>query len=137
MRHLVKGKKLGRVASHRKSTLRSLAIALIEEHRIKTTVAKAKALRPYVEPLITLAKIDSSNNRRKAFSELNNKGAVSKLFNEVAVKAKNRPGGYTRVIKIGNRLGDGAETALIELVDYNDIQPENNSTKSGTRRSGS
>jgi large subunit ribosomal protein L17 len=137
MRHLVKGKKLGRVASHRKATLRSLAIALIEEHRIKTTVAKAKALRPYVEPLITLAKIDSSNNRRKAFSELNNKDAVTKLFDEVAVKAKNRPGGYTRIIKIGNRLGDGAETALIELVDYNDIQPENSSSKSGTRRSGS
>jgi large subunit ribosomal protein L17 len=137
MRHLVKGKKLGRSAPHRKATLRSLAIALIEEHRIKTTVAKAKALRPYVEPLITLGKDDTRNNRRKAFYKLNNKKAVSLLFDEVGEKAKDRPGGYTRIIKIGKRLGDGAETALMELVDYNDIKPERRSSKSGTRRSGS
>jgi large subunit ribosomal protein L17 len=137
MRHLVKGKKLGRSASHRKATLRSLAIALIEEHKIKTTVAKAKALRPYVEPLITLAKNDTMNNRRKAFSELSNKMAVSLLFDEIAEKVKNRPGGYTRIVKMGSRRGDGAETALIELVDYNDIKPESRSSKSGTRRSGS
>jgi len=137
MRHLVKGKKLGRKPSHRKGLLKSLAIALIKEHRIKTTVAKAKALRPYIEPMITRAKKDTSHNRRTVFSKLNNKEAVTKLFKEVAVKAKDRPGGYTRVIKIGSRQGDGAEMALIELVDYNDIKPENKRSTSGTRRSGS
>src|SRR5699024_4738440 len=137
MRHLVKGKKLGRSASHRKATLRSLSVALIKEHRIKTTLAKAKALRPFVEPLITKAKEDSQHNRRKVFSQLNNKEAVSLLFDEVAEKAKDRPGGYTRVMKIGRREGDGAKTALIELVDYNDIKPEGRSSQSGTRRSGS
>jgi len=137
MRHLVKGKKLGRSASHRKATLRSLSVALIKEHRIKTTLAKAKALRPFVEPLITKAKEDTQHNRRKVFSRLNNKEAVSLLFDEVAEKAKDRPGGYTRVVKIGRRDGDGAKTALIELVDYNDIKPEGQSSKSGTRRSGS
>ncbi|HYW35111.1 MAG TPA: 50S ribosomal protein L17 [Balneolaceae bacterium] len=137
MRHLVKGKKLGRNASHRKSLLQSLSIALIKEHRIKTTVTKAKALRPFVEPLITKAKEDTSHNRRKVFSKLNNKKAVTHLFDEVAVKAKDRPGGYTRVVRIGKRQGDGAEMAVIELVDYNDIKPEDKRSKSGTRRSGS
>lgn len=137
MRHLVKGKKLGRLSSHRKATLRSLAISLIQEHRIKTTVAKAKALRPFVEPLITRAKTDSTHNRRKVFSELHNKQAVRLLFDEIAEKVYDRPGGYTRIVKMGNRLGDGAETALIELVDYNDIKPESSSSKSRTRRSGS
>lgn len=136
MRHLVKGKKLGRTASHRKATLQSLSSALIKEHRITTTLAKAKALRPFVEPLITRAKEDTSHNRREVFSELNDKEAVSMLFEEVAVKAKERPGGYTRIIKMGNRAGDGAETAVIELVDYNDIKPEQNGSTSGTRRSG-
>lgn len=136
MRHLVKGKKLGRTASHRKATLQSLSSALIKEHRITTTLAKAKALRPFVEPLITRAKEDTSHNRRKVFSELNDKEAVSSLFEEVAVKAKDRPGGYTRIIKMGTRSGDGAEMAVIELVDYNDIKPEQSTSKSGTRRSG-
>jgi large subunit ribosomal protein L17 len=136
MRHLVKGKKLNRTASHRKATLQALSVALIKEHRIKTTIAKAKALRPFVEPIITRAKEDTSHNRRKVFSKLNEKKAVTLLFDEVAVKAKNRPGGYTRIIQIGNRPGDGAEMAVIELVDYNDIQPEDKKSKSRTRRSG-
>src|SRR5699024_11440158 len=104
--------------------------------RIKTTLAKAKALRPFIEPLITRAKEDSSHNRRQVFSALSNKQAVTSLFEEVAVKAKDRKGGYTRIIKIGQRPGDGAETAVIELVDYNDIKPENKKKKSRTRRSG-
>lgn len=137
MRHLVKGKKIGRTASHRKATLQSLSTALIKEHRIVTTLAKAKALRPFVEPIITRAKEDTSHNRRKVFSKLNNKKAISLLFDEVAVKAKNRPGGYTRIIKMGTRQGDGAEMAVIELVDYNDIKPESKKSKSRTRRSGS
>jgi large subunit ribosomal protein L17 len=136
MRHLVKGKKLNRTASHRKATYQSLSTALIKEHRIKTTVAKAKGLRPFIEPIITRAKEDTSHNRRKVFSKLNNKEAVTLLFDEVAVKAKNRPGGYTRIIKMGTRPGDGAEMAMIELVDYNDIKPENKKSKSRTRRSG-
>lgn len=136
MRHLVKGKKLNRTASHRKATLQSLSSALIREHRIVTTIAKAKAMRPFVEPIITRAKEDTSHNRRKIFSKLNDKEAVSLLFEEVAVKSKNRPGGYVRIIKMGTRPGDGAEMAVVELVDYNDIKPENNKTKSRTRRSG-
>jgi large subunit ribosomal protein L17 len=138
MRHLVKGKKLQRSASHRKALLRSLAISLIKEHRITTTVAKAKALRPFIEPLITRAKEDTSHNRRTVFSKLNNKKAVTLLFDEVGVKAEDRPGGYTRIIKLGSREGDGAEMAVMELVDYNDIKPEGKSTKTRrTRRSGS
>lgn len=136
MRHLVKGKKLNRTASHRKATLQSLSVALIKEHRIKTTVAKAKALRPFVEPIITRAKEDTSHNRRKVFSKLNDKKAVTMIFEDVAVKAKNRPGGYTRIIKMGKRPGDGAEMAVMELVDYNDIKPENKKKTSRTRRSG-
>ncbi len=136
MRHKVKGKKLSRTASHRKATLQALSVALIKEHRIKTTTAKAKALRPFVEPIITRAKEDTSHNRRKVFSKLNDKKAVTLLFDEVAVKAKNRPGGYTRIIQIGNRPGDGAEIAVMELVDYNDIKPENKKSETRTRRSG-
>lgn len=135
MRHLVKGKKIGRTSSHRKATLQALSVALIKEHRIKTTLAKAKALRPFVEPLITRAKEDTSHNRRQVFSDLKDKEAVSQLFEEVAVKAKNRPGGYTRIIKMGSRQGDGAEMAVMELVDYNDIKPEDKQSKSRTRRS--
>lgn len=137
MRHLVKGRKLGRTPSHRKATLSSLSVALIKEHRIVTTEAKAKELRTYVEPLITKAKEDSTHNRRQVFSKLNNKAAVSHLFDEVAQKAMDRPGGYTRVIKIGNRPGDGAKMAVIELVDYNDIKPEDSQKRKRTRRAGS
>ena len=136
MRHLVKGRKLGRTPSHRKATLNSLSVALIKEHRIVTTEAKAKELRPYVEPLITKAKEDTTHNRRQVFSKLKNKEVVSHLFDEVAKKAMDRPGGYTRVIKIGNRSGDGAKMAVIELVDYNDIKPEDSKKKKKTRRAG-
>lgn len=136
MRHLVKGRKLGRTPSHRKATLNSLSVALIREHRIVTTEAKAKELRTYVEPLITKAKEDTTHNRRQVFSKLQDKKVVSHLFDEVAQKAMDRPGGYTRVIKIGNRSGDGAKMAVIELVDYNDIKPADSQKKRRTRRSG-
>ncbi len=137
MRHLVKGKKLGRTASHRKATLSALAVALIEERRITTTVAKAKELRRFVEPLITKAKVDTTHNRRQVFSKLNDKYAVTELFEEVGPLAKDRPGGYTRVLKIGFRQGDGAELAVIELVDYNDHPPEViTGKKKRTRRAG-
>lgn len=137
MRHLVKGRKLGRTAAHRKATLSALAIALIEERRIITTVAKAKELRRFVEPLITKAKVDTTHNRRQVFSKLNDKYAVTELFEEVGPLAKDRPGGYTRVLKTGFRQGDGAEMAMIELVDYNDTPPEViKGKKKRTRRAG-
>lgn len=137
MRHRVKGKKLSRTSAHRSATMRALASALIQEHRIVTTVIKAKELRKFVEPLITRAKEDNHHNRTQVFASLQNKHAVTKLFDEVAPKAGDRPGGYTRVIKVGFRNGDGADTAVIELVDYNDIQPEGKTTKKKkTRRAG-
>lgn len=136
MRHLVKGRKLGRTPSHRKATLNSLSVALIREHRIVTTEAKAKELRSYVEPIITKAKEDTIHNRQQVFAKLQDKQVVSHLFDEVAQKALDRPGGYTRVIKIGNRSGDGAKMAVIELVDYNDIKPEDSQKRSRTRRAG-
>lgn len=140
MRHGVKGRKLSRTAAHRKTTMQSLAMALIREHRIKTTLAKAKELRGFVEPLITRAKEDTHHNRRQVFSSLQNKDAVTTLFTEVGPKSKDRPGGYTRVIKAGFRKGDGAEMAIVELVDYNDIKPEGTtsaeSSKKRTRRAG-
>ncbi|WP_428235984.1 50S ribosomal protein L17 [Gracilimonas sp.] len=140
MRHGVKGRKLSRTSAHRKNTMQSLAMALIKEHRITTTLAKAKELRGFVEPLITRAKEDTHHNRRQVFSSLQNKEAVTTLFTEVGPKCKDRPGGYTRVIKAGFRKGDGAEIAVIELVDYNDIKPEGSSTASSgkkrTRRAG-
>lgn len=140
MRHGTKGRKLSRTAAHRKTTMQSLAMALIREHRIVTTVAKAKELRGYIEPLITRAKEDTHHNRRQVFSSLQNKDAVTTLFTKVGPKSKDRPGGYTRVIKAGHRKGDGAEMAVIELVDYNDIKPEGTSSastgKKKTRRAG-
>lgn len=137
MRHRVKGRKLSRTASHRRATLRALATALIKEHRIVTTIAKAKELRGFVEPLITRAKVDSHHNRKEVFSSLQAKEIVTKLFEEVGPKSVDRSGGYTRVIRIGHRQGDGAEMAVIELVDYNDIQPEGKATKKKkTRRAG-
>lgn len=136
MRHLVRGKRLGRDVPHRKATLQALSVALIKEHRIKTTLSKAKELRKFVEPIITRSKEDTSHNRRQVFSKLQDKEAVSHLFEEVAKKAMDRPGGYTRVIKAGFRKGDGAELAVMELVDYNDIKPEQSSSKSRTRRAG-
>lgn len=137
MRHRVKGKKLNRSTPHRKATLRALSSALIKEHRIETTIAKAKALRTFIEPLITTAKVDNTHNRRKVFSSLQDKYAVSELFETVGPAAADRPGGYTRVLKLGFRLGDSAEMAVIELVDFNDVQPEKRSTKKRrTRRAG-
>lgn len=137
MRHLVKGKKLGRTASHRKATLSALAVALIEEHRITTTVAKAKELRRFIEPLITKAKVDTTHNRRQVFAKLQDKYAVTDLFEDIGPLAKDRPGGYTRVLKLGFRQGDGAELAMIELVDYNDNPPEVlEEKKKRTRRAG-
>lgn len=138
MRHRVKGRKLSRTAAHRKATMRALSMALIKEHRISTTVAKAKELRGFIEPLITRAKEDSHHNRKQVFSSLQNKDAVTQLFTEIGPKVGDRPGGYTRVIKTGYRQGDAAEMAIIELVDFNDIAPEGGKTtkKKRTRRAG-
>ena len=136
MRHRKKGKKIGRTSPHRKRTLQALSNAFIENKKITTTVAKAKELRPFVEPLITRAKDDTEHNRRQVFRHLQNKEMVSELFDEVAERVGNRPGGYTRIVQLGQRSGDGAELALVELVDYNDVKPAGSSSGSsgGTRR---
>mgnify|MGYP006422755359 CR=1 FL=1 len=135
MRHRKKGKKLGRTSAHRKRTLQALANALIEHKQITTTVTKAKALRPFVEPLITRAKEDTEHNRRQVFRHLQDNSSINELFGEIAERVGDRPGGYTRVIRLGHRSGDGAETALIELVDYNDVPPSGDSrSRSRTRR---
>lgn len=137
MRHLVKGKKLGRNSSHRVATMKALSCSLIKNKSIQTTVAKAKELRKYIEPVITKAKEDTTHNRRQVFSSLQDKHAVSILFDEIAPEVGDRPGGYTRVLKLGFRLGDSAEMALIELVDFSDYQPEKKSAKKKrTRRAG-
>ncbi len=120
MRHNKKFNHLGRTAPHRKAMLANMASSLIAHKRISTTVAKAKALRMYVEPLITKAKDDTTHSRRVVFSYLQDKEAVSELFREVAGKVADRPGGYTRILKTGNRLGDNADMCIIELVDYNE-----------------
>lgn len=135
MRHGKKINHLGRTASHRKAMLSNMACSLIEHKRINTTLAKAKALRVYVEPLLTKSKADSTHNRRIVFSYLKNKFAVSELFRTVAPKIAERNGGYTRIIKTGFRAGDGAETAMIELVDFNEIYNPNEAAKKTTRRS--
>ena len=119
MRHGNKNNALGRKKAHRDALLSNLAISLIDHKRIETTLAKARALRRYVEPLITKSKDDSTHSRRVVFSELQNKEATAILFREVAPKVASRPGGYTRIIKLGTRLGDAAEMAMIELVDFN------------------
>ena len=121
MRHGKKNNHLGRTASHRKSLLSNLANSLILNKRIVTTVAKAKELRKYVEPLLTKSKEDSTHNRRIVFSYLKNKESIKALFGDVSEKIANRNGGYTRIIKLGTRSGDAAETAMIELVDYNEL----------------
>lgn len=121
MRHGDKIKNLGRTAAHRSALLSNLASQLIEHKRIVTTLAKAKALRTYVEPLITKAKDNTTHQRRVVFSYLQDKEAVTELFSTVAGKVAGRPGGYTRIIKLGVRVGDNAETAMIELVDFNEI----------------
>ncbi|WP_022836603.1 50S ribosomal protein L17 [Salisaeta longa] len=137
MRHRKKGNKLGRDAAHRKATLAALARALIEHKRIRTTTAKAKALRPFVEPLITRAKEDTTHNRRQVFRRLQSKESVTELFTEVGPEVAGRPGGYTRIVKLGRRSGDGAELSVIELVDYNDVKPGNTGSSSSSTRRGS
>lgn len=121
MRHGKKVNHLSRQTGHRKSMLANMACSLIEHKRINTTVAKAKALKQFVEPLITKSKEDTTHNRRIVFSYLRNKYGVTELFREVAAKVGDRPGGYTRIIKLGNRLGDNADMAMIELVDFNEL----------------
>ena len=121
MRHGKKINHLGRQASHRKAMLANMACSLIEHKRINTTVAKAKALKQFIEPLVTKCKTDDTHNRRIVFSYLRDKHAVTELFREVAPKVGDRPGGYTRIIKLGNRLGDNADMAMIELVDFNEL----------------
>lgn len=136
MRHGKKLNHLGRKSAHRKATLRNLIIALITHKRINTTLAKAKALRVFAEPLITKGKSNDMHNRRVVFSYLQNKEATAELFGDIAAKIGDRPGGYLRVIKTGFRLGDGAETAMIEFVDFNDVYTKDGAAKSGkTRRS--
>ena len=134
MRHGKKFNHLGRTADHRRAMLANMAISLIMHKRITTTVAKAKALKKYVEPLITKAKDDSTNSRRVVFSYLQNKEAIKELFGEVAQKVGDRPGGYTRIIKLGTRQGDAAQVCFIELVDF-DPEMAKDTKKKSTRRS--
>lgn len=137
MRHGNKVNHLGRTASHRKALLSNMASSLIMNKRLTTTVAKAKALRRFVEPILTRAKSDTQHSRRMAFSYLQDKESVKALFGEVASKISDRPGGYTRIIKLGQaRLGDSAEMCLIELVDFNELYTKEGTTKKAkTRRS--
>ncbi|NRD24808.1 50S ribosomal protein L17 [Winogradskyella litoriviva] len=135
MRHGKKFNHLGRQTAHRKAMLANMACSLIEHKRINTTVAKAKALKQFVEPMITKSKTDTTHNRRIVMSKLRQKEAVTELFRDVATKIGDRPGGYTRIIKLGNRLGDNADMAMIELVDYNEIYNAGKAPKKTTRRS--
>ena len=136
MRHGKKVAHLGRKSAHRKAMLANMACSLIEHKRIQTTVTKAKALKQFVEPLVTKSKTDTTHNRRLVFSSLRNKYAVAELFRSVAVKVGDRPGGYTRIIKLGNRLGDNADMAMIELVDYNEVYNAEMTTKKKSTRRG-
>ncbi len=137
MRHNKKFNHLGRTASHRNAMLANMACSLIQHKRITTTVQKAKALKKFVEPLITKSKDDTTNSRRVVFSNLQDKHAVTELFKEISIKIGDRPGGYTRIIKTGRRLGDNAEMCFIELVDYNENMLKEKATakKTRTRRS--
>ncbi len=135
MRHGKKFNHLGRTADHRRAMLANMAISLIMHKRITTTLAKAKALKKYVEPLITRSKDDSTNSRRVVFSYLQNKEALKELFGVVAQKVGDRPGGYTRIIKLGSRLGDGADMAFIELVDFDENMLKTPKAEKKTRRS--
>lgn len=138
MRHGKKFNHLSRQTGHRKAMLANMACSLIEHKRINTTVAKAKALKQFVEPLVTKSKEDSTHNRRIVFAYLRNKYAVTELFRDVAAKVGDRPGGYTRIIKLGNRLGDNADMAMIELVDFNELYNggKKEVKKSRSRRGG-
>lgn len=143
MRHGKKDNHLGRKVGHRRALLKNLAQALIEHKRINTTLAKAKALRVYIEPLVTKAKTNTTHSRRVVFSNLQNKEAVKELFSTVAEKVGDRPGGYVRVLRTGYRQGDGAEMAMIEFVDFNEVynaggsKEESKSSKRRRRRGGS
>ena len=138
MRHGKKFNHLSRQTAHRKSMLANMACSLIEHKRINTTVAKAKALKQFVEPLITKSKDDTTHNRRIVFAYLRSKYAVTDLFRDVAAKVGDRPGGYTRIIKVGNRLGDNADMAMIELVDFNELYNggKKEAAKTKSRRGG-
>ena len=133
MRHGKKINHLGRTASHRDAMLSNMASSLIIHKRISTTLAKAKALRKYVEPLLTKSKTDSTHSRRTVFSLLQDKEAVAELFRDVASKIADRPGGYTRIIRTGNRLGDAAETCMMELVDYNELMVKESAGSAGKK----
>jgi large subunit ribosomal protein L17 len=143
MRHGKKFNHLKRKSAHRKALLRNLSIALITHKRITTTLAKAKALRKYIEPLVTKSKANTTHSRRVVFSYLQNKEAIKELFGPIADKVGDRPGGYVRVIKLGFRRSDGAEMAMIEMVDFNEVYSTKEGKKSGgsgrrrTRRGGS
>ena len=135
MRHGKKVNHLGRKTAHRKAMLANMASSIIEHKRINTTLAKAKAVKQFLEPLVTKSKVDSTHNRRLVFAKLRQKEAVTELFRTVAPKVGDRPGGYTRIIKLGNRLGDNAEMAMIELVDFNELYTAGKAAaKKSTRR---
>ena len=136
MRHGKKVNHLGRQTAHRKAMLANMACSLIEHKRINTTLAKAKALKQFIEPLVTKSKTDTTHNRRLTFSKLRSKEGVTELFRDVAPKVGDRPGGYTRIIKLGNRLGDNAEMAMIELVDFNEIYTAGKAKAKKTTRRG-
>lgn len=135
MRHRKKVIKLGRKTAHRKAMLANMASSLIEHKRINTSLTKAKALKVFIEPLITKSKTDNTHNRRICFSKLRDKVAVKTLFDEVVKKIDNRPGGYTRIIKLGNRMGDNSSMAMIEFVDYNEIYSQNKKSKDKKKES--
>ena len=134
MRHRNKKIKLGRKKAHRNSMLANLACSLINHKRINTTVTKAKALKRFIEPLVTKTRNDSTHNRRVVFKYLRNKESINELFRAVSNKIGDRPGGYTRIIKLGKRMGDNADMAMIEFVDFNDLYTQSDSTKKSTRR---
>ncbi len=136
MRHGKKVNHLSRTSSHRKAMLANMACSLIEHKRINTTIAKAKALKKFVEPLITKSKSDTTHSRRMVFKSLRSKQGAAELFRDVAPKIADRPGGYTRIIKLGSRLGDNAEMAMIELVDFNELLLESKAPKKRSRRRG-
>ena len=136
MRHGKKVMHLGRKTAHRKSMLANMACSLIEHKRINTTIAKAKALKKFVEPLITKSKSDTTHSRRMVFKSLRSKQGAAELFRDIAPKIADRPGGYTRIIKLGSRLGDNAEMAMIELVDFNELLLESKAPKKKSRRRG-
>ena len=136
MRHRKKFNHLGRKKGHRMSMLANMSSSLIIHKRINTTLAKAKALKRFIEPLITKSKSDTTHNRRIVFSRIKQKNAISELFRNIAVKVGDRPGGYTRIIRLGNRLGDNAEMAMIELVDFNELLLSEKAPKKKSRRRG-